>query len=170
MKAWNYLQKTGSSINTKIIKQTRKIMVDVKDVLVGEYRKSPVFAGYYIFAYADQIERYIEDAIFRFHETKKDDQIMAATNLFGNIINIHPFEDRNGRICCLILAHVLIQTKFCLFSVILNSSETLHRGSKEMPRKSINVVHIDCCVFDAGWDNFEQNAKMLSVVDASFYV
>ena len=80
--------KNSSSINTKIIKQTRKIMVDVKDVLVGEYRKSPVFAGYYIFAYADQIERYIEDAIFRFHETKKDDQIMAATNLFGNIMKI----------------------------------------------------------------------------------
>ena len=30
---------------------------------------------------------------------------MAATNLFGNI-NIDPFEDGNGRICCLIFAHV----------------------------------------------------------------
>ena len=63
----------------------------------------------------------MEDAIFRFHETKKDDLIMAATNLFGNIINIHPFEDGNGRNRCLILAHVLIQMKCCLFPVILSS-------------------------------------------------
>ena len=40
---------------------------------------------------------------------------MTATNLFGNIINIHPFEDGNGRLCHLILAHVLIQMKCCLF-------------------------------------------------------
>ena len=60
-----------------------------------------------------------EDAIFRFHETKKDDLIMATTNLFRNIINIHPFENENGRICRLILAHVLmfsISSYFNLFS------------------------------------------------------
>ena len=68
-----------------------------------------------------QLGRYMEGAIFRFHETKKDDPIMAATNLFGNIINIHPFEDGNGRICRLILAHVLIQMKCCLFPIILSS-------------------------------------------------
>ena len=70
----------------------------------GEYRKSPVFAGYHIFEPAGHIERYVEDTIFRFHKTKEDDPIVAATNLFGNIINIHQFEDRNGRICRLILA------------------------------------------------------------------
>ena len=113
-------QKT-SSLNTEIIRQTHKIMMDGEDILVGEYRKSPVFVGYHIFTQASLIERYVEDAIFRFHETKKDDPIMAATNLFGNIINIHPFEDGNGRICCLILAHVLIQMKCCLFPVILSS-------------------------------------------------
>ena len=63
----------------------------------------------------------MEGAIFRFHETKKDDLIMATTTLFGSIINIHPFEDGNGRICRLILAHALIQTKCCLFPVILSS-------------------------------------------------
>ena len=50
----------------------------------------------------------MEDAIFRFHETQKDDLIMAAANLLGNIINIHPFEDGNGRLCRLIFTHVLI--------------------------------------------------------------
>ena len=92
-----------------------------KDALVGEYRKSPLFAGYHILAPAGLIESYMEGAIFRFYETKKDDPIMAATNLFGNIINIHPSEDGNGRICCLILAHVLMQMECCLFPVILSS-------------------------------------------------
>ena len=54
------------------------------------------------------IERFMEDAVFRFHETKKDDPIMATTSLCGNIVNIQLFEDVNGRICCLVLAHVLI--------------------------------------------------------------
>ena len=54
----------------------------MKKTLAGEYRKSPIFAGYHIFAPAGHIERYMEGAIFRFHETKKDDPIMATTNLF----------------------------------------------------------------------------------------
>ena len=121
MKPWNYLQKTSDlPLNTEIIMQTHKIMMNGEDILMGEYRKSPVFAGYHIFAPASLIERYMEDAVFRFHETKKDDPIMAATNLFGNIINMHLFEDGNGRICRLILAHVLIQIKCYLFPVILN--------------------------------------------------
>ena len=62
---------------------------------MGEYRKSSAFAGYHIFTRAGHIERYMKDAIFRFHETKKDVPIMAATNLFGNITTIHPFEDGN---------------------------------------------------------------------------
>ena len=105
MKAWNYL--SNLPLNIKTIKQTYKIIMDgEKGALAGEYRKSFVFAGCHTFASAGYIERYIEDAIFRFHETKKDDLIMAAKNSFGGIINIHPFEDENGRICCLIFAHV----------------------------------------------------------------
>ena len=53
------------------------MMEDDKDILVGEYRKSPVFPGYHIFAPAGHIERYMEDAFFRFHETKKNDLIMS---------------------------------------------------------------------------------------------
>ena len=87
---------------------------DGKYVLVGEYRKTSAFAGYHMFAPTGFIERYLEDTIFRFNETKKNDPIMAPTNLLGNIINMHLFEDGNGRICRLILAHVLIQMK-CYF-------------------------------------------------------
>ena len=115
MRAWNYAQKTGPPLNTEIIKQKQEKTMDKekhqdgKDVLVVEYGKSHVFVGFHIFAPAGHIERHMEGTIFRFHETKKDDPIMAATNLFRNIINIHPFEDENGRICHLILAHVLMQ-------------------------------------------------------------
>ena len=123
VKVWNYLQKTlDLQLNTKIIRQAHGLMMeDEKVVLAGKYRKSLAFAGYHIFVSAGHIERYMEGAIFRFHKTKKDDPIMAATNLFGNIINTHPFEDGNGRICHLILAHVLTQTKCRLFPVILSS-------------------------------------------------
>ena len=73
LKAWDYLQKTlDPPLNTEIIKQTHELMMeDEKDVLAGEYRKSPVFAGYHIFTSAGDIERYIENAIFSFHGLKK---------------------------------------------------------------------------------------------------
>ena len=165
MRAWNYLQKTSDlPLNTEIIRQTHKIMMDGEDILVGEYRKSPAFAGYHIFAPASHIERYMEDAIFRFHETKKDDPIMAATNLFGNIINIHPFEDGNGRICCLILAHVLMHMKCCLFPVISSSFRRCgrrhyKRGIKMFDRKpSVHYLMIVKSLIHC-WDNL---SKMLS--------
>ena len=46
-------------------------MKDEKDLLVEEYRKSPAFSGYHIFAPAGHIERYMEDAILNFVRLKK---------------------------------------------------------------------------------------------------
>ena len=164
MRAWNYIQKTSDlPLNFKINKQTHKQKMDGAE----EYRKSPVFAGYHIFAPAGSIERYMEDTIFRFHEAIKDDPTMATTNLFGNIINIHPFEDGNGRICRLILAHDLIQMKCCLFPKILSSfnrrgrrhyirAVKRHNENPSMLYTMIVKSLIQC------WDNFEQNAKMLA--------
>ena len=118
----------GVELPTKNIRSSTGLMMeDEKDLLAGEYRKSPAFAGYHIFAPASHIEICMEDEIFRFYGSKiflgseKDDPDMAATNLVANIINTHPFEDANRRICCLILAHVLMQMKCCLFPVILSS-------------------------------------------------
>ena len=169
MKVWNYLQKTlDLPLHTEIVRQGHGLMVkDEKDVLVEKYRKSPVFASYLIFAPASHIERYIKSEIFRFQKTKKDDPIMAATNSFGNIINIHPFEDGNERICLLILGHVVIQMKCCLFPVVLSS---FHRRGKRHYIRAVKMFDrkpsmlyimivkslIHC------WDNFEQNAKMLA--------
>ena len=105
----------------------------------------------------------MEDAIFRFYETEKE----TATNLFGNIINTHPFEDGNGRICCLILAHVLIQMKCCLFPVILSSFHKRGRRHyirtvKMFDRKSSMLYTMIVKSLIHCWDIFEQNARMLA--------
>ena len=170
MRALNYIQKTsGSTLNIEIIQQTHKIMMlkekhrDGKDVLVGEYRKLSAFPGYQIFAPADLIERYMEDAIFSFHETKKDDPIMAATNLFTS--NIHLFEDGNGRICCLIFAYVLMQMNCFLFPVILSSfhrrvRKHYIRAVKMFGRKPSTLYIMIVKSLIHCWDNIEQNTKM----------
>ena len=103
----------------------------------------------------------------RFYETKKDDPIISATNLFGNIINIHPFEDRNGRICHLILTHVLMQMKCCLFPVILSpfhrrGRRHYIRAVKMFSRKLSMLYTMIVKSLIYYWDNFEQNGKMLS--------
>ena len=54
------------------------MMEDEKGFLVGEYRKSPAFAGYRIFAPASHIERYMEDVIFKFYETKMEMEEFVA--------------------------------------------------------------------------------------------
>ena len=109
----------------------------------------------------------MEDVIFRFHETKKGDPIMAATNLYRNIINIHPFDNGNELICHLILAHVLMQMKFCLFPVTLSS---FHRRGKRHYIRAVKMFDrnpsmlytmivkplIHCK------DNLEQNGKIIN--------
>ena len=156
MRAWNYIQKTsGSPLNIEIIRQTHKIMMDQerhwdgKNILLREYRKLPAFAGYCIFAPANL-----------------DDPIMAATILFRNITNIHRFEDGNRRICRLVLAHVLMQMKCCLFPVILSSfdrSGRRHgRAVKMFGRKPSMLFTMIVKSLIHCWDNFEQNAKILN--------
>ena len=92
MKAGNYLQKTlDLSLSTEIIKQTHGLMMNgEKDILAGEYKKSPAFAGYHIFAQVGCIERHKEGAIFRFHKTIKDDLIwLLQIYLEALSISIH---------------------------------------------------------------------------------
>ena len=167
MKAWDYLQKTSDlQLNTEIIKQAHGLMMeDEKDVLAREYRKAPVFLGYQILALASHIKRYMEDAIFKFHETKNGDPIMVSTNLFGNIINILPFEDENGRSCHLILAHVLIQMKCCLLRVIFSSFHRRGRSYyiravKTLDRKPSILYTMILKSLVHFWDNFDQNTTI----------
>ena len=101
----------------------------------------------------------------KFYETKNVDPIIAATNLFGNIIKTHPFEDVNRRICGLILTHVLIQVKCCLFPVILSSFHRHCRRHyigevKMFDRKLLMLYTRSVKSLVQCWDNFEQNARI----------
>ena len=122
-RAWDYLQKmSGFPLNAEAIKQTHKIMMDGKDVLVWEYRRSPVFVDYYrTFPPADTIGRLVDDALHRYYNPASRDPILAAASLFADLIRIHPFEDGNGRLCRMILSHVLIQDGYYAFPVLLGS-------------------------------------------------
>ena len=117
-RAWDYLQKaSGRPLNAETIKKAHKMMGKG-----GEYRKSPVFVGYHIFPPADTIGRLVDDILHRYYHPTSCDPILAAADLFVDLINIHPFEDGSGRLCQMILSHVLIQGRFCgTFTVLLSS-------------------------------------------------
>ena len=67
IRAWDYLRKTsGFPLNAEAIKQVHKIMMDGKDILVGEYKRSPVFVDYYrTFSPPDTVGRLVDDALHR---------------------------------------------------------------------------------------------------------
>ena len=94
-RAWNNLQKeSGLPLNTETIKKAHKMMGRL-----GEYRESPVFVGYRIFLPTDTIGRLVDDALHRYYHPTSPDPILAAADLFIDLINIHPFEYGNGRLC-----------------------------------------------------------------------
>ena len=94
------------------------------------------------------------------YEAKKYDPIIATTNLFGDIINIHSFEDENGRIYCLILVHVLMQSKCNLLLVVLSSlprrgKKYYIREVKIFDRKPSSLYTMILKSLIHCWDNFE---------------
>ena len=137
-------------------------------MLLGEYRKGAVFAGSKSFAPSGAIERLMNDTVCRYY-SYGDDPIIVAANLFMDLINIHPFEDGNGRTCRLILGHVLMQNGCSLFPVLLSS---FHRRGRrhyisvvkryyENPSMlytmiAASLVHV--------WENFEQNERCSKLV------
>ena len=123
-RAWDYLQKISDfPLNAEAIKQTHKIMMDGKDVLVVKYRRSLVFIEHYyhIFPPADTIGRLVDGALHRYYHPTSRDPILVAGSLFVDLIRIHPFEDGNGRLCQMIVSHVLIQDGYYAFPVLLGS-------------------------------------------------
>ena len=115
---WDYLQKTsGLPMNAGTIKKAHKIMRNGM-----EYRRLLVFVGYCIFPPADTIGTLVDDVLHRYYHPTSRDPILAAANLFIDLINIHPFEDGNGRLCLMILFCVLVQDGCCgPFTVLLSS-------------------------------------------------
>ena len=117
-RAFNNLQKaSGLPLNTETIKKAHKMMGRL-----GEYRESPVFVGYHIFLPTDTIGRLVDDVIHRYYHPTSRDPVLVAADRFIDLINIHPFGDGNGRLCRIILSHVLIQDRcYGPFPVLLSS-------------------------------------------------
>ena len=99
-----------------------------------------------IFLHLLTILKDIWTSIFRFHEAKNYGPIMAATNLFGNIINIHPFEDGNGKnlpldfgSCCVTDKVLSISSNFKLLSYAWQ--KRLHMGSKKCLIESLQFFN-----------------------------
>ena len=140
-------------------------MEDEKGVLMGEYRKSPVFLRYRIFLPADIIERLVDNALYRYYHPNDPtiDPILATANLFVDLINIHPFEDGNRRLCRMILSHVLINGCCDPFPVLMSS---FNKKSWRHYIQAVNRYHENAPMLETmiksltARDNFEQNAKM----------
>ena len=146
------------------IKHVHKMIMEKhkngKDVPAGEYRKMPVFAGFKVFAPVSAIEKAMSSALDR-HHYSNEDPISGATSLFADVINIHPFEDGNGRLCRLILSHVLMQNGCRLFPLLLGS---FHRHGRRHYIQAVRRYYNNPSMLytmAACLDNFEQNVDLL---------
>ena len=63
-------------------------MMDGKDIMVGEYRRPPVFVDYNIFPPVDTIGRLVDDALYRYYHPTSPDSILAAADLFIDLTSI----------------------------------------------------------------------------------
>ncbi|XP_057310307.1 protein adenylyltransferase fic-1-like [Hydractinia symbiolongicarpus] len=137
-----------------------------KPVLTGKYRTTKVFAGFHEFAPVSAIPRLVTDALDRYYSTETDDPIWNAVRLFIDLINIHPFEDGNGRLCRLVISHVLVESGMSLFPVLLSSFHK--RGSrhyiqavKRFEERPSLLYTMVCRSLVKVWENFEQNLALL---------
>ena len=136
-----------------------------KDVLIGKYRTKPVFAGVTTFAPVSIISRLVDSALDRYYHST-DDEIFKAANLFSDLINMHPFEDGNGRLCRIVLSHVLMSSGCSLFPVLLSSFHTSGRRHyiqavkryRDNPSMLYTMV---CASLVRMWDNFEKNVELI---------
>ena len=131
----------------------------------GEYKNSPVFVGYHIFPPADPIGRMVDDALHCYYHPTARDPILAHADFFIDLINIHPFEYGNGKLCQMILSHVLIQDRCCgPFTVLLSS---FNKRGRRHYIQAVNKYHenpsmLYTMIRSYCWDDFEQNTRMLA--------
>ena len=132
----------------------------------GEHRKSPVFLRYCIFPPADTIERLVDDALYCYYHPNDPtiDPILAAAKLFVDLINVHPFEDGNRRLCRMILSHVLIDGCCGPFPVLLGSFNKTGRRhyiqAVKRYHEKPSMLYTTIKLFSRR--NFEQNEKMIA--------
>ena len=91
--AMSYLQ-TVTDLNTEDIRIAHSLLLPEYG---GEYRTKEAYAGHHMFAPPSTIARAMETAVQNFNKSDGD-PIQAASQLFIDVINIHPFPDGNGRL------------------------------------------------------------------------
>ena len=182
MRALRHSQRITRQLAPDDIKTLHKLMMygekhkDGKDVLIGEFRKTRVFAGWYHeFAPASAVGGLVADALNRYYSAESDDPVLNAVKLFIDLINIHPFEDGNGRLCRLVISHVLIESGMSLFPVLLSSFHRRGRrhyiqAVKRFREKPSALYTMVCKSLVNVWENFEQNLALLEKSEIATFV
>ncbi|XP_057294015.1 protein adenylyltransferase fic-1-like [Hydractinia symbiolongicarpus] len=125
MLALKWMKGCGRLTPDKIQAIHEIMMRGEKPVLTGKYRTTN--AGFHEFAPVSAISRLVTEALDRYYSTETEDPIWNAVMLFIDLINIHPFEDGNGRLCRLVISHVLVESGMSLFPVLLSSFHKRYR-------------------------------------------
>lgn len=102
---------------------------DGAPVPAGKFRTWDVSAGFHIFASHTDISSNVEKICSKFEENVKTDQswLKLSTNLFFDMIQLHPFSNGNGRLCRMLLAYALKRAGIVPFPIQLTSSHTKSR-------------------------------------------
>ena len=162
MLALRYTQSLKGRLASDEVKSIHELLMRGEPVLVGEFRQTPAFAGYHEFAPVGAIRRLVVGALSRYYSEESDDPILNAVKLFIDMINIHPFEDGNGRLCRLIISHVLTESGMSLFPVLLSSFHRRGRrhyiqAVKRFGEKPSLFYTMVCQSLVKVWEDFEGN-------------
>ena len=162
MLALRYTQGLKGRLASNEVKTIHKLLMRGEPVLIGEFRQTPAFAGYHEFAPASAVPRLVTDALNRYYSKESDDPILNTVKLFMDLVSIHPFEDGNGRLCRLIISHVLTESGMSLFPVLLSSFHRRGRrhyiqAVKKFDEKPSLFYTMVCQSLVQVWENFEEN-------------
>jgi fido (protein-threonine AMPylation protein) len=123
---------------------------------VGEIRKCGAFTLGHI--YPDASMTGLQRAIEKYHNSldQKDHFLISAVILFYEVIQVHPFQDGNGRLCCLLLNYALERAGFP-FAVPLTS------GHSKARKHYISAIR-NAQNRDTGCGNIPQNQLLMDLI------
>lgn len=114
----------GNDLSEQIILETHRLLtykIDTEDgtpwdKYSGKYRKCPVRAGFHSFMHENMVPsamrnmiNSLEADIKKAAENGEIDPVALASKYCHTFVNIHPFQDGNGRVCRLILNAILLK-------------------------------------------------------------
>ena len=162
MLALRHTQSLKGRLASDEVKSIHELLMHGEPVLVGEFRKTPAFAGYHEFAPASAISRLMANALNRYYSKESHDPVLNAVKLFIDMINIHPFEDGNGRLCRLLISHALVESGMSLLPVLLSSFHRRGRrhyiqAVKKFDEKPSLFYTMVCQSLVNVWENFKES-------------